>query len=100
MIFDEKELDYFFNHYLDFFKVLNDFANPSNYIIIFHEDLSAKTFCRVAEKLNFKIKKNIKEIDYSIYPGGYRKKFSFFKRKVVKYDKNSLESKLVEDKYG
>ena len=100
LIFDEKELDYLFNHYLDFFKVLNNFANPSNYIIIFHEDLSAKTFSKVAEKLNFKIKKNIKEIDYKIYPGGYRRKFSLFKRKVIKYDNNSSESKLVKDKYG
>ena len=99
-IFDERELDSLFNHYLHYFKVLNDFTNQSNYIIIFHEDLSAKTFCKVAEKLNFKIKKNIREIDYKIYPGGYRKKFSFFKSKVLKYDKKSLESKLVEEKYG
>ena len=56
-IFNEKELDLLFNQYLDYFKVLNDFTNPSNYIVIFHEDLSSKTFYKIAEKLNFEIKK-------------------------------------------
>ena len=99
-IFDEKELDIWFNHYLNYFKVLNDLANPSNYIIIFHEDLSSKTFYKVAEKLNFKIKKNIKEINYKISPGGYIGRFSIFKDKVMKYNNKSLESKLVNEKYG
>ena len=99
-IFNEIELNVLFNQYLDYFKVLNKFANPSNYIIIFHEDLSSKTFYKIAEKLNFKIKKNIKEINYKISPGGYIGRFSIFKDKVMKYDNKSLESKLVHEKYG
>mgnify|MGYP001362676906 CR=1 FL=1 len=99
-IFNEKELDFLFNQYLDYFKVLNDFANSSNYIVIFHEDLSSKKLYKIAEKLNFQIKKNIKEINYKISPGGYRRRFSIFKNKVMKYDNKSLESKLVKEKYG
>ncbi len=98
--FNEKELDFLLNQYLDYFKILNDYANPSNYIIIFHEDLSSKTFYKIAEKLDFKIKKNIKEINYKISPGGYRRRLSFLKNKVMKYDNKSLESKLVLEKYG
>ena len=99
-IFNEKELDLLFNQYLEYFEVLNHSANPSNYIIIFHEDLSSKTLYKIANKLNFKIKKNLKEINYKISPGGYRRRFSIFKNKVLKYNKKSLESKLVEKKYG
>ena len=99
-IFNEKELDNLFNQYLDYFKILNDFAKPSNYIVIFHEDLSSKTFYKIAEKLNFKIKKNIKEINHKISPGGYRRRFSIFKNKIMRYDNKSLESKLVKEKFG
>lgn len=97
---NDKELDLLLNQYLDYFKILNNFANPSNYIVIFHEDLSSKTFYKIANKLDFKIKKNIKEINHKISPGGYRSKFSIFKNKVIKYDSKSSESKLVAEKYG
>ena len=61
---------------------------------------ASKTLYKIANKLNFKIKKNLKEINYKISPGGYRRRFSIFKNKVLKYNKKSLESKLVEKKYG
>ena len=99
-IFNSKELDLLLNQYLDYFKVLNDFANPSHYIVIFHEDLSSKTFYKIAKKLNFEIKKNIKEINYKVSPGGYKSKFSFFKNKILKYNNKSSESKLIKEKYG
>ena len=95
-----RKLNFLFNQYLDYFKVLKDFANPSNYIVIFHEDLSSKTLKTLSEKLNFKIKKNIKEINYKISPGGYRGRFSIFKKKILKYDNKSFEGKLIIEKYG
>ena len=99
-LLDENELFNLFREYLNYFKILNDSANPSNYIVIYHEDLSSKTFHKIAEKLHFKIKKNIKEINRKVYPGGYQRKISIFEKKVLKYDNQSLESKLVKEKFG
>ena len=99
-LLDENELFNLFREYLNYFKILNDSANPSNYIVIYHEDLSSKTFHKIAEKLHFKIKKNIKEINRKVYPGGYQRKISIFEKKILKYDNQSLESKLVKEKFG